>query len=165
MNSPANRLTHRDRAAAAGTDITLVGVRRGGFRRSKIAVNDLIVGVAPQAAAERALGADDLLAFACDQHPGVPCCARSAGTSTRAATACIPLLCNFDTVLTALSPRCRKHWWMGYFRCRSHKIYRSKHQRDQQCSNCHDDTYTGANTCRLPFDYLNTPANVFYFVL
>ena len=80
MNSPAKRLAHRHRPAAAGTDITLVGVRRGRFTRSTIAINDLIVGVARQAAADRAFGADDLLACACDQHAGVPYCARSAGT-------------------------------------------------------------------------------------
>ena len=57
MNSPAKRLAHRHRPAAAGTDITLVGVRRGRFTRSKIAINDLIVGVPRQAAADRAFGA------------------------------------------------------------------------------------------------------------
>jgi hypothetical protein len=46
----------------------------------KIAINDLIVGVARQAAADSAFGADDLFAFACDQHAGVPCRTRSAGT-------------------------------------------------------------------------------------
>jgi len=50
---------------------TLVGVRRGRFTRSKIAINDLIVGVARQAAADRAFGADDLFAFASDQHAAV----------------------------------------------------------------------------------------------
>jgi hypothetical protein len=57
MHSPANRLVHCHRPAAAGTDITLVGVRRGRFTRSKIAINDLIVGVPRQAAADRAFGA------------------------------------------------------------------------------------------------------------
>jgi hypothetical protein len=92
MNSPANRLAHRHRAAAAGTDITLVGVRRGGFTRSKIAVNDLIVGVAPQAAAERAFGANDLFAFACDQHPGAPRCTRSAGTVNPSGDSMYPII-------------------------------------------------------------------------
>src|SRR5712671_4509307 len=64
-----------------------------------------------------------------------------------------------------LSSRCLKHWWMDHFRRRSRKVYRSKHQRDQQCSNCHDDTETGTNTCRLSLDYLNTPANLIYLVL
>jgi hypothetical protein len=39
----------------------------------------MIVGVARQAAADRAFGADDLFTFACDQHAGVPWCTRSAG--------------------------------------------------------------------------------------
>src|SRR6266480_1604321 len=64
-----------------------------------------------------------------------------------------------------LSSRCLKHWWMDHFWRRSRKVYRSKHQRDQQCSNCHDDTETGANTCRLSLDYLNTPADLIYLVL
>src|SRR5437667_6845692 len=59
-----------------------------------------------------------------------------------------------------LSSRYLKHWWMDHFRRRSRKIYRSKHQRDQQCSNRHDDAETGANTCRLSLDYLNTSANL-----
>jgi len=68
MNPPANRLAHRHRPAAAGTDITLVGGRKGGRTRSKIAVNDLVVGVAHDATADCALQADDILAFACNQH-------------------------------------------------------------------------------------------------
>src|SRR5689334_14014846 len=80
MHSPANRLAHRHRPAAAGTEITLVGVRKGGFTCSKIAINDLIVGDPRQAAADSAFGADDLFTFACDQHPGVPWCTRSACT-------------------------------------------------------------------------------------
>ena len=68
MYPPANRLAHRHRPAAAGTDITLVGGRRGEFTRSKIAVNDLVVGVARDATADCAFRANDLLAFARDQH-------------------------------------------------------------------------------------------------
>src|SRR6516162_7106464 len=62
MNPPANRLTHRHRSAAAGAEITLVGRRRGEFARSKITVNDLVVGVARHATADRTLRTDDLLA-------------------------------------------------------------------------------------------------------
>jgi hypothetical protein len=47
MNPPADRLTHRHRSAAAGAEITLVGGRRAEFARHKIAVNDLVDGVAP----------------------------------------------------------------------------------------------------------------------
>src|SRR5258708_2201716 len=65
---PTHVPPHRHRPAAAGTDITLVGGRRGEFTRSKIAVNDLVVGVACDATADCSLRADDLLAFACDQH-------------------------------------------------------------------------------------------------
>jgi hypothetical protein len=46
----------------------LAGVRRGEFTRSKIAVNDLVVGVARDATTDCALWTDDLLAFACNQH-------------------------------------------------------------------------------------------------
>jgi len=90
MNPPASRLTHRDRPAAAGTDITLVGGRRGEFTHSKITVNDLVVGVARDAAADCALRTDDLLAFARDQHERIPwrmCSARTIKPSgSRAAS-------------------------------------------------------------------------------
>jgi hypothetical protein len=46
----------------------LVGGRRGDFVRSKIAVSDLVFGIARDATAGCALRADDLLAFVCDQH-------------------------------------------------------------------------------------------------
>src|SRR6516165_7058575 len=68
MNPPADRLTHRHRSTAAGAEITLVGGRRGEFTRSKIAVNDLVVGIARHATPDCALRADDLLAFARYQH-------------------------------------------------------------------------------------------------
>src|SRR5215471_6938268 len=76
MNPPANRVAHRHRPAAAGTEIALLDGRRKEFARSKITVGDLVVGVARDAAADCALRADDLLAFACDQHVRVPCCRR-----------------------------------------------------------------------------------------
>src|SRR5262245_12471243 len=68
MNPPADRLTHSHRSTAAGAEITLVDGRRGGFARSKITVNDLVVGVARHATPDCALRADDLFAFARDQH-------------------------------------------------------------------------------------------------
>src|SRR5215468_918426 len=68
MNPPADRFTHRHRSTAAGAEITLVAGRRGEFARSKITVNDLVVGVARHATPDGALRADDLLAFARDQH-------------------------------------------------------------------------------------------------
>src|SRR5690242_16122989 len=64
-------------------------------------------------------------------------------------------------VSTALSSRCLKDWWMDHFRRRSCKVYRSKHERDQQCSNRHDDAETGTNACRLSLHYLNTPTYLF----
>jgi len=46
MNPPAMWLAHRHRPAAADAEIALVGGRGGEFTRSKLAVNDLVVGVA-----------------------------------------------------------------------------------------------------------------------
>ena len=82
MHSPTNRFAHRHRPAAAGTDITLVGVRIGRFTCSKIAINDLIVGVARQAATDCAFGTDDLFTFACDQHAGVLAARSAPGEGT-----------------------------------------------------------------------------------
>jgi hypothetical protein len=76
------------------------------------------------------------------------------------------LLCNFYAVLTALSPRCGKHWWMGHFWRRFSLMFgNDKFYAIQQCSNCHDDAEAGTNPCRLSPDYLNPPANLFYLVL
>src|SRR5215471_8888348 len=87
MNPPANRVAHRHRPAAAGTEIALLDGRRGEFTRSKIAVGDLVVGVVRDAAADCALRADDLLAFACDQHVRLPCCRRFTARSIKPSAA------------------------------------------------------------------------------
>src|SRR5215470_19502841 len=62
MNPPADRFTHRHMSTAAGAEITLVAGRRGEFARSKITVNDLVVGVARHATPDGALREDDVLA-------------------------------------------------------------------------------------------------------
>ena len=109
VNSPAKRLAHRHRPAAAGTDITLVSVRRGRFTRSKIAINDMIVGIPSQAAEDRAFGADDLFACACDQHAGVPCCTRSAGSVNPSSRRAASLLVGATHPTSFDWPRASKH--------------------------------------------------------
>ena len=52
MSPPADRLTYRQRPAAVGTEITLLGGRREELARSNITVNDLVVGVARHVTAD-----------------------------------------------------------------------------------------------------------------
>jgi hypothetical protein len=93
VNPPTDRLTHRYRATAAGTDIVLVCRRRGEFARSKITVDDLVVGVSGHATADCTLRTDDLLAFTRDQHVTGPCCMPfTAHHQTKSSGAASPLI-------------------------------------------------------------------------
>src|SRR5437870_2452655 len=68
MNSPAEMLSHRHRPLAASTEVTLARTRRAVFEHAKVAIGDLIVCVANDAAADCALRTDEFLALACDHQ-------------------------------------------------------------------------------------------------
>src|ERR1700738_2764337 len=69
------------------------------------------------------------------------------------------------SVLTAFVIEVPEALVAGPFSALLAKIYRSKHQRDQQCSHRQDDAETGTNTCRLSLDYLNTSVYLIDLVL
>src|SRR5438045_7539899 len=68
VNSPPLVFTHRDDPPTAAADISVTRRRGIRFGRGKIIVGDPVLGVPNNAAAQRPLGADDLLALPRDHH-------------------------------------------------------------------------------------------------
>src|SRR6185437_10342179 len=73
MKPPASMFPHRHGPSAAGANMMLPicrrrGGRRGTFERDEIAVGNTVMRIAGHAAAQRAFGADDLLALARGHH-------------------------------------------------------------------------------------------------